>query len=286
MRLAAAAAAVLALSAVVALASRAEVGGGAGREVHPGLPPAVLEWLVALGAVVGLAALSLYVLAFRSPRPRGDDDETAPPAHIHPALKLAAQLVAVVLILVVTFFVWGALERSGSTAPRPVNPPLSATANGHRRPGAPDVDPRKIAVVATIFLLIGAGLVVWLRPRRDETGKRSARRAVADAVEESLGSLADEPDPRRAVIAAYARMERALGASGIPRRAPEAPLEYMHRALRQLRAGARPVRRLTGLFAVAKFSQHPVDAGMKQDAISALEEVGRDLAAADEEAGA
>jgi hypothetical protein len=166
-----------------------------------------------------------------------------------------------------------------------VNPPLS-TAKAHARPGAPDVDPRKIAVIATIFLLVGGGLVVWLRPKRDETGKRSVRRAVADAVEESLASLADEPDPRRAVIAAYARMERALGASGIPRRAPEAPLEYMHRALRQLRAGARPVRRLTGLFAVAKFSQHPVDAEMKQDAISALEEVGRDLAAADEQAGA
>jgi len=284
-RLAAAAAAVLALAAVVALASRAEVGGGAGREVHPGLPPAVLEWLVALGAVVGLAALSLYVLAFRAPRPGGDDDETAPPAHIHPLLKLAAQLVAVVAILAVTFFVWGALERSDSAAPRPANPPLSA-AKGHRRPGAPDVDPHKIAIIAGLFLLVGGGLVVWLRPRRGESGKRSARRAVADAVEESLGSLADEPDPRRAVIAAYARMERALGASGIPRRASEAPLEYMHRALRQLRAGARPVRRLTGLFAVAKFSQHPVDSEMKQDAISALEEVGRDLAAADEEAGA
>jgi hypothetical protein len=38
------------------------------------------------------------------------------------------------------------------------------------------------------------------------------------------------------------------------------------------------VRRLTGLFAVAKFSHHPVDAAMKDDAIAALREVGRDLA--------
>jgi len=273
---------VLALAAVVALASRAEVGGGSGRNVHPGLPPAVLEWLVALGAVVGLAALSLYVLAFRSPRPRGEDDEAAPPALIHPALKLAAQLVAVVLILAVSFFVWGALERGDTTRPRPANPPVSGSGRA-QRPGAPDVDPRKIAVIAGVMLVVAGGLVIWLRPKRNAAGSRSARRAVADAVEESLGSLADEPDPRRAVIAAYARMERALGASGIPRRPPEAPLEYMHRALRQLRAGARPVRRLTGLFAVAKFSHHPVDAGMKQDAISALEEVGRDLAAAEEE---
>ncbi len=272
----------LVLAAVVAFASRAEVGGGDARDVHPGLPPAVLEWLVALGACVGLAALSLYLLGLRSPRP-SEDDEAAPPALIHPALKLAAQLVAVVLILAAAFFAWGVIERDGGGSTRPANPPLSdSDPNGGRR--VTRVDPLKVAAIAGIVLLVGGGLALWLRPKRGERGPRSARRAVAEAVEQSLGSLADEPDPRRAVIAAYARMERALGASGIPRRPPEAPLEYMQRALRQLRAGARPVTRLTGLFAVAKFSAHPVDAGMKDDAIAALEEVGRDLA--DEEGAA
>jgi hypothetical protein len=277
----AAAGAVLALAGVVAFASRAEVGTGNGHGVQAGLPPAVLDWLVALGACVGLAALSLYLLGLRSPRARKEEDEDAPPAVIHPAVKVAVQLLALVLILAAMFFAWGVLERGGGPAPgrERQNPALPQS---EARARAPEVDPQKVAVIAGVMLLVAGGLILWLRPGRRAAESRSARRAVADAVEESLGDLASEPDARRAVIAAYARMERALGESGIPRRPPEAPLEYMHRALRRLRAGEQHVRRLTGLFAVAKFSDHPVDAGMKGDAIAALEQVGRDLAEGEE----
>ena len=48
--------------------------------------------------------------------------------------------------------------------------------------------------------------------------------AVSAAVDESLDDLRAEPDPRRAVIAAYARLERVLAAHGLPRFAAEAPL--------------------------------------------------------------
>ena len=68
------------------------------------------------------------------------------------------------------------------------------------------------------------------------------------AVDLSLEDIENDPDPRRAVIRAYARMERALGSYGLARRPSETPLEYLARALTSLRVGRRvgraPVRAL------------------------------------------
>ena len=104
--------------------------------------------------------------------------------------------------------------------------------------------------------------------------------AVAQAVDESLDDLRAEPDPRRAVIAAYARLEGVLAAHGLPRKPAEAPLEYLGRMLAELSVSDRAARGLTDLFERAKFSQHVVGADMKDEAIDALETVRDDLAAA------
>src|SRR5207245_8994239 len=89
------------------------------------------------------------------------------------------------------------------------------------------------------------------------TERRRAAEEVAAALEESVDDLRAEPDVRRAIVAAYARMERALGAVGVPRRPAEAPLEFMARALEGLRASAVSVRRLTELLRGGDVSAHP-----------------------------
>ena len=103
---------------------------------------------------------------------------------------------------------------------------------------------------------------------------------LAAALDESLDDLRAEPDPRRAVIAAYARLERVLAAHRLPRRPAEAPLEYLGRMLAALSVSPQAARRLTDLFERAKFSQHAVGPDMKEEAISALETVRDDLLAA------
>jgi hypothetical protein len=101
--------------------------------------------------------------------------------------------------------------------------------------------------------------------------------AVARAVDESLDDLRAEPDPRRAVIAAYARLESVLAAHGLPRLPAEAPLEYLARMLAELEVGEASARALTDLFERAKFSQHAVGPEMKEQAIEALESVRDEL---------
>jgi hypothetical protein len=96
---------------------------------------------------------------------------------------------------------------------------------------------------------------------------------LASLVDDTLEDLREEPDPRRAVIAAYARMERALGAYGLPRQPFESPVEYLQRLapeLDELPGTARLVFELTHLFERAKFSAHVVDAEMKESAIATL----------------
>lgn len=129
-----------------------------------------------------------------------------------------------------------------------------------------------VAIVAAVLVVVAAFAARAFLRRRARRGtplQRLARR-LQDAVEEGLQELEDEPDPRLAVIAAYAGMERSLARVGLPRRSSETSLEYLRRLLEMLRLDSPAVTRLTDLFQVAKFSAHPVDATMKREAIEAL----------------
>jgi len=134
--------------------------------------------------------------------------------------------------------------------------------------------------VAIVVVIVG-GICLYVllsRPeRRALRSVRRGRRALADALDESLDDLRSDPDVRRAIIAAYARMERALAHAGLPRAPAEAPYEYLERSLVELDASANAARRLTDLFERAKFSQHEPAESMRDEAIDALVAVRDDL---------
>ena len=73
-----------------------------------------------------------------------------------------------------------------------------------------------------------------------ELERAPVREALAQVLSETLDDLRSEPDPRKAVIGAYAKMERTLAARGFPRRESEAPLEYLGRILGSSRGAATP----------------------------------------------
>lgn len=142
---------------------------------------------------------------------------------------------------------------------------------------------------AEILLIVGFGgllVLLSLASRHGATGPRTGGGAgdetLAEAIRESIEDLRSDPDLRRAIVAAYARMERALAATGVPRHPAEAPREYLERALLAVDASAGSARRLTELFERAKFSHHEPDSRMRDDAIDALLAIRDDLWAASE----
>jgi hypothetical protein len=157
-------------------------------------------------------------------------------------------------------------------------------------------------VVAGLALAAMVAIVVaqLVAERRRRGPPRSPAEQLVELLDDTLEDLEAEPDPRRAVIAAWARMERGLAAAGLPRHQAEAPFEYAARVLesavtpsdRSTPSGfpgpLRPssVHRLTGLFERAKFSRHHIGPDDRQEAIAALRAVRRELAEAAAEAPA
>ena len=140
-----------------------------------------------------------------------------------------------------------------------------------------------------VLVVAGGAVALVAYQARARTAASLDRRSEEELVDEltallddTLGDLRDEPDPRRAVVAAYARMERVLAAFGAPRRPFEAPLEYVQRVapdLEHVPAASRLLSELTHLYERAKFSPHTIDPEMKEHAIATLQSLRGELLA-------
>lgn len=172
----------------------------------------------------------------------------------------------------------GLLDRFGPRSGRS-NPNVSSETPSYE----PEFATGPLLIVLGVLAVAIIGWVIAHRARRRSLPptSESLYPALTDVLEETLDDLRAETDPRRAVIGAYARMERTLGAYGLPRLPAEAPDEYLQRIFADLEVSRRSVSRLTSLFAWAKFSGHDVAREMKDEAIAALEAVGNELRAAE-----
>jgi hypothetical protein len=267
--------AVVLLLAVVALAAAGSgpSTGGADRNLADPLATLLFVfgaiWVAAL--LVASPLLSGLSLTAGEPRPR----------------RWHGNVLAGVVFLSLVLAGFALLRRlsgrsQGETGPGAPTTPTTQTEPPQR---LPTLDPASIdwLVVGLVFAaaLVGFGILaaVLVRPKGRSVGELEARKALETMLDETLDDLRREPDPRRAVIAAYARMEHSLGAYGLPRRPWEAPLEYLARVIEELIGSATAAKRLTRLFERAKFSEHSIDAPMKEDAISAVAAVRDELRA-------
>jgi hypothetical protein len=167
-------------------------------------------------------------------------------------------------------------HQSGQTLPKAAPEPA-----GTRNPRM-----RWDEIGIVIALLAGTAVVLVASRRRRHPRppwRLGREQEVSLALDESIDDLRSDPNLRRAIIAAYARMEHALARVGLARHPAEAPFEYVERALRSLDTSADAVRRLTGLFEWAKFSHHEPEPQMRDEAIDALVAVRDELRAPDRE---
>jgi hypothetical protein len=132
-----------------------------------------------------------------------------------------------------------------------------------------------VGSAATLLLFGPAAIVVRRRRARRERQPLvpDAATRIGSDLRRSLAELESEQDPRLAVQQAYARMEESLGAIELSRARDETPTEFTTRALRVLGASSAAASDLTGLFEVARFSDHAMDEHDRRRAIASLRRV-------------
>jgi len=114
-------------------------------------------------------------------------------------------------------------------------------------------------------------------PPSPPPGRAGSAASVEEGLAEVLRAMLADPDPRTAVIGAYARLLAALEEVGFPRRLEEGPHEHLWRSLGPLGVRRGPLHRLAELFVRARFTPRPVTEEHRQTAIRCLADAVADL---------
>jgi hypothetical protein len=278
-RLALVAFALLGLLAIVAFASKSGIGHSSAAQPTPGyVSYAFTAFLIVFVLAIPVAAYGFLLQA----RERGFDNRKSFGARILQNIIVFLWVLGIVALVLYLkrhhshLFTHNKLRNAGHVAQK----------HGANKPELKYEPHFEWGVFwVALVALAGAAAVLYDQRRRRLLRRRRALPLQAASIAEDLvaemtdaiDDLEAEPDARRAVIAAYARMEGVLARHGLRRRPSETPLEYLRRILLGLTARADAVTRLTNLFEQAKFSLHEIDATMKREAIGALKEIRDDL---------
>jgi hypothetical protein len=241
------------------------------------VPVFLIDAMLVVGAILGGVTMVLFALVYG-----GSYGSVALERRRSSTMRVLTSVAIVIIAIFATVAIRKALRERWNNDARAKTEQVQEQKRAQAKDGAADdrtLDWRFVGG-AFVVALVGSAYAARLLLRPDvEPPVDDPAEAVAQIIGETLDDLHNERDPRRAVIAAYARMERTLAAHGVARRSSETPLEYLERALEELSASASSASRLTRLFEWARFSDHPVQPGMKEEAIEALEAVRAELAA-------
>ena len=255
------------LLALVALAS----GGSSAAQQDRGngpLAPGAATWLYAVFVVVGLLAVPLFIYVYTREVPHSAERRRR--ARLMPLVLVAVALALLVLAVRSPDGFGEVIRRL-----RLDRDPRDGMDAAVRRPPALEIFP--FMVVSSAVLAGAAALAAHRLLRRPAHARLTLPEELSQALDESLDDLRAEPDPRVAVVRAYARMEATLERFGCARREAEAPFEYVGRMLLELEVRPEPVRGLAESFEEARFSRHEIGPELKERAIGSLESIRDDL---------
>jgi len=248
--------------------------------VLAGASGTVLATALAVTEGVALVAFALVLVMTRPRRkPRPDADE--PPRPPFPWWAKTLAVLASVAVMVTPLAILltlrtrprtaaqahpGALASGGAVPPR-----LPATAHG---------SPWPLIAGMLIALALLVALTAWSRHARRSPARPprdQARLALGESLAAGRAALAGPRDPRAAIIACYAAMERGFAAAGSVPAAADTPTEVLARA-----TGAGLVRsgsavRMAGLFRRARYSSEPMTSADSAAAAAALDQMQADL---------
>jgi hypothetical protein len=233
----------------------------------------------ALYAAEGVAFVAfIIVLASARPQRRSKGDETEPP---RPALPWWAKTLGVLLAVaaMITPFVVLLTQHARKT---PVRSLPGGPGGAGFRLTAPSAPGSAWPIIAGMAVAIAVVLALTLLARRrhppDAPRDRDRRLArLLESLAAGRDALTAGGEPREAIIACYAAMERGFTAAGSPPAAADTPAEVLTRATRAGIVRSGPAEALTGLFRRARYSSQPMTRADSDAAAAALDQMRGDL---------
>ena len=149
---------------------------------------------------------------------------------------------------------------------------------------------RQVAAALGLLVLVLIAAAMWrayakrrawrARAHADIDVSAAEQSALHGALVATIDAMLADPDPRTAIIGAYARLLDDFDAAGIGRLEHEAPMEHVQRALERVRVRPEPLRQLIMLFEIARFSSHRLAHEHREQALDALHAAAGDIAEA------
>jgi uncharacterized protein DUF4129 len=297
--------AVIALLALVALALRGYLPGSespADRERPSSSPLALIADIVLLSAAVAIIGFAIIARlrdgqarpATRGQLPRGSGGRTARPTWRFALIALGLIIGWLVLVLLLTRVgVLGPVEQPTSgptTVPDPTTTPPDTSATEDSPPSEPPEPGANIfaylvppMLILMVLIVVGTAIASRRQGRRAQPypvdadvteghPTEAAAQSLARAAELGLAEIGDlSREPREAIIACYAAMEREL--TRVPGAVPQdfdTPTEVLARAVDHHALHAQSATQLVELFEEARFSPHVMNEGHRDIAVGVL----------------
>ncbi len=250
---------------------------------------------------IGLAAAALPLFA------RSGADALARRERLeHPVLRaVTAAACGLVVLSIVVVAAQARTAIDSDPDPGPTASAPATTSSPVTTVGETVIDPeagRRILLLSgVVILILGIGALL-LALRRQEAifeldeidtgledrtlgfalpGQADQEDEIIDVDDQDLADLlhglrldmASQTDPGRAIRFGYANIERRLDEVGLSRTGSETEREFLERTMPSLGGSGSAMQALTKLFERARFGHEPVDEGMRQAALGAVQEL-------------
>lgn len=263
-------------------------------------PAAMIAVIALLGAAIVIITIAI-VATLRQPRaPRQSAqhlERASGGERTRPSLRALLIVLGVILAWLIVVLLLQLTAVTDFGHPSPANAPSTATPTASPTPPPPTAPPQPshqpgtdtfwFLFATTMFMLVlwAAGMVIALvRHRRApnlqpvagdpaEPEPQQTPHSLAVAAERGLAEMGDlSREPREAIIACYAAMEKALANSpGAVPQDSDTPSEVLARAVDHDAIHAGTANELVDLFAEARFSPHVMNEGHREVAVRALQ---------------
>jgi hypothetical protein len=245
-----------------------------------GVTGSLLGILVATGEGIAVVAFIVVLAMARPARKKHDTEE--PPRPPFPWWAKTLAILAAIALMVTPFVVlFSKKSRKAVTTLGPLaRPGVAPTGAAGRLASAHPSTLWPVIAGMVIAVAVVVAMTVRSRRRRDANRSRGPSPRLArllDSLAAGQAALTSSADPRTAIIACYAAMERGFAAAGSAPADADTPAEVLARA-----AGAGIIRSsspdvLTGLFRRARYSAEPMTSADSGAAASALAQMRQDL---------